>query len=419
MNVRVIMASARTAWQGVFAALVFALTLFAAIDSYAPPTPWYNLAVAELLFQTSAALGLWAAFGAARLNPDRRWRWLILAIAASATVSAVFSAHQFESLLRLKLYAACALFGFLFHVVVRDHVRQALVPVLLAVAAIHAIFLSELVFSHYLATDAINTKDAATHYFAHIRHFGYFGFLAACAAAGVVFLGGQFRAIGFLLCLAAVYGLIQFGSRGALLAWLLFVAMVAVLATGRRRWLLACIAAVGLAVAAVAVVDSTRPVENRLQHSIIKRQTTGEDSFGTTQGRIDIWRDSLARIAQRPLFGHGPEGYRLSACCLQGTTQPHNALVQALFEFGIIGTALQLIAAVMFFAPALRQLIDGARRGSVDGGLLVSVAMAFAFIAFSMVDGLFYHAIPLLHFALLAALIGALSGNRDGAQNGQ
>ena len=72
-------------------------------------------------------------------------------------------------------------------------------------------------FSSPWRLEANSDPVAAPPYFLNIRHFGYQGFFGASAAVAVALVDRRLRTAGVLLAAAALFGIIMFGSRGALL----------------------------------------------------------------------------------------------------------------------------------------------------------------------------------------------------------
>lgn len=386
--------------------------IFYIIFNFCRPTPWYNAFAAESIFLVAGPLVLWQFLKGNRLGSMHfsPWTCLVAAMLLLGVVSTLLAENPIGAWNRLKLYFACALLGAGLYLACRSNARPVIVPVLLAIALVHAWFLVELMISIYAWEGRrFVPQGVATNYFAHIRHFGYLGFLAACAGTGVVLLGERrfLRGFGFVLGVLAIYGLIQFGSRGAFIAWLVFAALLLALVPARWRFALSCVAAVSVASLAVLYVDASHPFPNKKQQSVFTRNAAGEDQWGTTRGRIGIWQDSSSEIIKRPLLGHGPDAYVLSSCCLKGSVQPHNSLVQFMFEFGMLGTGIATVALGVLLRRPMKLLRAGLVRGQPDITLGVLVFLPVSLLIFSLMDGLLYHAVPLLSFSLLMGMLCA------------
>lgn len=398
---------------GVLVATVALLMML--VLNFHRPTPAYNAWVAEVILViagSSVLIGLRARHATERsISPAAVW--LIVGMLMSMALSTALSDHPYESWRRLELYLAAGCLVGAVWLWAADEAAELLIPVFAGVALVHAYFLVELLHSIYVQGPRIGRQTVATNYFAHIRHFGYLGFLSACAGTGMAVLGrGHWRWLGAILGTLALYGLIQFGSRGAFLAWCLFVGLVAVVLPGRVRLVGSAIVAAGIAAAIVGQVDARYPFPNKKQQSVFVRQASGEDQWGTARGRIGVWEDSWQEIVKRPWLGHGPDGYVLSKCCLKGSVQPHNALIQMLFEFGFLGAMGILTAFAAYLRLPWARFREGWRSGAPDATLAVLLSLSVSFLAFALIDGLLYHAIPMLLFSLFLGILGAMVRER-------
>jgi O-antigen ligase len=114
---------------------------------------------------------------------------------------------------------------------------------------------------------------------------------------------------------------------------------------------------------------------------------------------------------KRPVLGHGPDGFRFSEIERPhpGIYQPHNSVVQVLVEFGITG----LVLVSLVFFQELRRFhgrLTGQRENSpVDTTAVLLFGLLIGFLVFSLVDGLFYHSVPLLMISVLSPLAFAAS----------
>lgn len=399
-------------WFGSGIAMLCGGLVFYIASGFFRPTPAFNAFAAEPIFLVGGPLLLWQFLKGNRIGPISRpfGAGLVAAMLLLGAVSTLLAENPVEAWNRLKLYYACALLGAGLYLACRSNARPVVVPFLLAIALIHVWFLVELVVSIYAWEGRRSVPQVvATNYFAHIRHFGYLGFIAACAGTGAALLSERriLQWLGFVLGMLAIYGLIQFGSRGALIAWLVFAALLFAFVPARRRFALSCMAAVSLASLAVLYVDATHPFPNQKQQSVFTRTAVGEDQLGTTRSRVRIWNDSWREIVKRPLLGHGPDAYALCKCGPPGTVQPHNSLIQFLFEFGLAGTLVALLAFARFLQRPAMAMIAGQRNGRPDMALAVLMFFTMSLLLFSVVDGLLYHAVPLLVFSILMALLGA------------
>lgn len=156
--------------------------------------------------------------------------------------------------------------------------------------------------------------------------------------------GRRLRA-GLLAAVAVMAGFIWLtGSRGPLAAVVLGCAVL--LAGLRRRWQLAILAA------ALAALVAARLADPLLLTDALDRMTERGWS-----NRLDIWRQSIAMIAQKPLFGHG-----LTALLPRARDAfPHDLYLSTLLYGGAVGLGL-LLGSFALAAWGLRRLPKGAGR---------------------------------------------------------
>ncbi|MEZ9865241.1 O-antigen ligase family protein [Vibrio breoganii] len=121
------------------------------------------------------------------------------------------------------------------------------------------------------------------------------------------------------------------------------------------------------------------------QTQVIDEMTINELSTN----RIFIWKDALSYIRQSFYIGNGAESFGILTSNTHRFVQPHNFIIQFLFEFGIVGF---ILLSWMIGKPvyvALMNLVLDAKLKSRDNNLLLlSVLIGFYFQA--LLDGVFY-----------------------------
>jgi len=76
--------------------------------------------------------------------------------------------------------------------------------------------------------------------------------------------------------------------------------------------------------------------------------------WDSAEARSSIWRDNLGQVMERPLFGWGPGGAS-AANNFIGISEPHNASIRMLQEYGLLGTiAFGILVVVIFKRKPLR-----------------------------------------------------------------
>ncbi|WP_329724656.1 O-antigen ligase family protein [Ideonella sp.] len=347
--------------------------------------------------------------GHASMRLSMRVRWLVGAVAVSMMVSTLASPRVFIAWDRLELYYALALLGLSIYLLHRDDDAPGAAPYWLAIALVHAAVLVEVVF--WLLQLQGNGANASPRmpYHANIRHFGYLGYLAAAAAIAVALRWRRLGLTGLVLGTAALYGIVQLGSRGALLGWLIFLAAGCGLAPKDQRGRLLAFGAAStlLAFGMSWVLGELGLIGGG---SLIDRAQHGE--VAAASGRLPLWTDVLKAIALHPWWGYGPDGHSFLNCCgsygpyIARTSQAHNVLLQLLEEFGLIGTLL-IGMLVNHLARSQARPRGWFALARADDETRWLVAMLIGLLAFGLVDGPFYYPVPLLIFAVLSGLLMA------------
>ncbi len=355
------------------------------------------LAISAVAFLLLLARGV-------RLSLARDVAILLLAWTAAAAVSVLNSGSVNVSLLRLELYLSVVLLGIVVYLTYRDQEKLPLEAYLLGIAIVHLPFLISAVF--WIKDDGPPFWSGGLRlaHFANARQFAELGFLAAVSATGLGILSRRLVVPSFLLTVAALFGIILTGSRGAALSWILFVLLACLLSPARV--LAATYGALALALAAglVLYLDHTGLLLSPNIFARVASQQLGNESLDSS--RLELWLLSLQQIAAHPLFGSGPEGYWLSGCCNRSVMQAHNFVLQFLMEFGVVGCAILLLITSRG-VKGLGGLAAAARLALATPGNRVLVCVLVSFLAYSLIDQMMYHLLPLLHFALFAGLFAA------------
>lgn len=393
--------------------LVFASLVFFAVDNFGPSPNGYNRQVAGYVFIAAATLLVGALMSGRRLDLGRRSLFWACAFSASLAVSLWGAPNLYLSLNRVHLYYGVVLLGVALHVVHGDSVGNVLGKYLLLVPLVHAVFLVYVVFWVVSQQAGPNLPATGAPHYANIRHFAYHGFIAAAFATSLFARTRNLQATAFVLTTAALFGIILLGARGALGAWLVFVAAMLVLGIHRKRLFAFSALALLLSAGVVYFLGATDLVR---APSLFHRFEGGIERAAYVADRLQIWLQAVSAILRQPAFGYGPEGYILSGCCNSAVAQPHNFVLQFLLEFGFVGCALLGALCIVAWRESTVDREGFGRNGwpHASPDLRIVTSIVVAFLAYAMIDGLLYHAIALVHFALLAALfLGAIRGRAD------
>lgn len=165
------------------------------------------------------------------------------------------------------------------------------------------------------------------------------------------------RWVSIVGALSAALSIILSGSRGALIAVVIAVAVIAATRIPARKLLVVAAALVVPAVTAAIFVGPT----------ILARLFPRETGTDLTSGRGDIYSEMIERWQMSPLLG---TGYRTTETFAAGGFAGHNIYLSTLTETGIVG-ALALLALIAVIV-VIRV------KGSRAEGLLVGAVVAIA-----------------------------------------
>jgi O-antigen ligase len=183
------------------------------------------------------------------------------------------------------------------------------------------------------------------------------------------------RTLGARLWAAAVFPalavtLIAAGSRGPVLAFLFAVIALLALAaaTGRARRQLTRVAATILGAVVLVPLLVPGSTIGRALSAIV-----GGASGLSTNGRAGLWAKAISEFSTHPLLGIGTGGF---AGLKAGELYPHNVLLEAAVELGILGG----IVAAWFIVSSLRRMIAFWRSSvgadKLEASLIISLFLA-------------------------------------------
>lgn len=134
--------------------------------------------------------------------------------------------------------------------------------------------------------------------------------------------------------------------------------------------------------------------------AIIVRASEFRSLDELSSNRIAIWQKSLRLIRESWMVGFGPDAFIYSGIS-SGLVHAHNFILQWLLEFGVIGTAglMSVVWGILLLCFKTICKANGFTCDAVVATLLIST------FVFALVDGHFYHAIPLTMIILLCGYL--------------
>ncbi|MCJ2377126.1 O-antigen ligase family protein [Vibrio sp. ZSDZ34] len=115
--------------------------------------------------------------------------------------------------------------------------------------------------------------------------------------------------------------------------------------------------------------------------------------------RAEIWLQTYNAIIEKPLFGHGPEGYSYHPDHIFGL-QPHNSILQILMSYGLISSSIILFLYIQYTTSGIASILNTHNENSILA-LLVIISLTIH----SLVDGTFYHAQPIYFLVISYSII--------------
>lgn len=255
--------------------------------------------------------------------------------------------------------------------------------------------------------------------FTNIRHFGHYAAIALVAAYLPLLQAGKGErpALATWLILTILWGVVFWsGGRGPLLALfgsLAILTLLGLVPLARRLW---GVTAVTATAGALLSIPLTPPNGSFGFLHLAARSEISDDLNRYSSGRIDIWRNLVEVIRDHPLFGMGPDQYRIATPDPTSwyALHPHNGPLQAALDWGIPG-------ALLFFAGMLAaMLVTGTRlRARFDAHRLLGLWLLLMLLIFSCVSGTLYYALPVATMVIALALMVAGTEPAPAAKTGR
>ena len=329
------------------------------------------------------------------------WRlsrpWLVpmvglLALVILIWVTAFGAVHAFASLIRTLAWTIQIAFAFaianLWHHRILDIER-------LRVAVMTGFVLTFAMLVVFVATTEIPQRQLIHDLpgFSHIRRVCYY----AVAVIGLC-SPGFLRGNRFALFTATLAFALAFWSGGraviaAVIAGFVLCAYLSREFRSPRSWLLLLLSGlVGL------VLGSGLNVLEPMGDLGLARMANADN-----MRRITVWTETIEQIRLHPWFGWGEGQFRFILGYKWGLAHPHNAVLQVLLAWGVIGGLLCLALGV----PLARSFLKAAPEAAPFQLAALNIA------AYSMVDGALYQVQSVSLFALCCAVVVALGQPRN------
>ena len=414
-------------WKALFAAAIFAVSIFAALEiilSDNPKFPGLQILAPVLilvLFSLVQTVRLSQPNAAAAGIPYRFWN----AISADPYETRIFA---------LQLMALILLAGLLFHYATNERRLRRLIHVIITIAVVSAVFGLLRQTMQHQATFLLPLlkPDQGYGQFINKNHFAYVMEMGLGLALGLLAAGGVRRqqALIYLAVLLPIWtALVLSNSRGGILAMLVQLIVTLLLfpsvvrdrqLISGRAWDLVRSATVRLTLVSVLIVLVVFGIfwvgGDRLANSIEAARGEFTESTESRGGvtRVKIWGATLRMFKANPITGVGMGGYWAAVPEFHeapGTMTPqqaHNDYLELAASGGFVGLAI-FIWAVLVALKSVRanlQAPDQFRRAACFAALIAIAGVA----VHSLFDfGLHRMANAMMFAALVVIATGALN----------
>ncbi|UYI46486.1 O-antigen ligase family protein [Vibrio natriegens] len=233
----------------------------------------------------------------------------------------------------------------------------------------------------------------------NIRHLGHIVIVSTLYLSIKVLMGEKLNNILFSAStITSISLLIWLGGRGAILSYAIGVILTLAIIYKHNKIKIKNL--VNLSLLTIVSVIISAPFNiyswNGLNRLLDTKQYYGQDINTLSTNRIELWNISLDYIKENPFFGYGSESFILNTDTVY--RHPHNFVVQWLFDYGVIGTAL--------FLSILTSIITSGyikSKNKLSFNNLISIAILLGIISNAMISGTMYYSPPLLIFCILAS----------------
>lgn len=350
------------------------------------------------------------ASAALSLGNSRRWiRAALLATGIAIILSVAFADQPAPAIVTAATWVLVAAAGLIAGAAANG--REAAIRRILEGVALGSALALAIMGCLWLATGR-----GAVPLYAHHRHVGLHAIGGALAGSALLVTSQRWPQRCCWLAAGGVSwaGLLWSGGRTPMVALTVGIAVWFGISAGlRKKIALATALHLGLGLAVSSSFVSSRP-ELGWRHAVSRTaaavQPASVNVSKLTSTRSDFWREAAEHALKSPWIGHGPDAYRHILPKLDGQ-QPHNLLLQLWLDLGIAG-ALPLLGGL---GCALVLGWRQARAHPDNRAYGAAFALAMAFTAASMLDGVYYHVLTLLPAMLVLGILlfGHPSGLAD------
>lgn len=394
--------------QGVGTALVLVLCAavlpVAAVITFGIPVPFIAAVAAGYVLQIGIILVMASRW---RVQPGDPWLAIALIYGLSQLITLVSSTVMFGDYEPMDLVSALSkvvgvvLYAGLIYALVptEGEIRRFLGGVLtLAIGAMTVnVYLNAGQFSKILTVSSSYGLDFSS-FFANRNQFGSFLFMSI-VAHGLYLHGKKLRWFNVILFAAQIASLFLTMSRGAILAFLVFVFAFGIMQFRARPKYLVSFTAIGVSAILVGLYFEL----DEVFHRVILRSESGLSGRDSLWGRgLDVWSDNNV------FFGVGTfSGLDIARDAGMNLSEFHSFWIETLVSGGVVELGLIVLVLGIVWLRLARSSLDLYRRHllycAALGLLVLSCVESISFFSIGLVGtmySIFLVAVPLLYASL-------------------
>lgn len=343
-----------------------------ALEAY--QTMFFTLGAITLLYMLLCLAFSQKRFFSLASVKEQPWFYLLAAMLAWAVLSSAASDYLYNAVTGSSYFrdglASFFIYGSVFlcaSVVRKESWRRHILWAFAGVICLMALLMIVQEKTHPAFLDYVFASHRAV-VFNQFNHFGYMLCMAFADMVGLLLFDrpcrkGQ-RVLYLALAVFLAYALAVNDTFGAILAAALSVPVMLLLygCSGRKVNKRAAVLVLALAVLAGICFFAFVPAGGKLLNNftelgrdLAKIAARTEDVGSAGTGRLALWRDTLQRISERPVFGYGPEGFVGKNAITEGK-RPHNEYLAVAGYLGIPALVLYLAALITLIVHQWRRL---------------------------------------------------------------
>lgn len=230
----------------------------------------------------------------------------------------------------------------------------------------------------------------------NVRQLAFYGLAAACGglAFAIHLPDTPARArVSAIFAAVAIIGIAMVfwrGSRAGTIGLLLsIVLLVLVTSSGRRVRSMAIVSGAVAGGALLSMIWVPPHPQWGIMQIFGRMVDIDQGLEHYSSSRWTIWQDTLSHILDKPLFGHGMGMFKADIGDLAGgIAQPHNFVLQFLYQWGIVGTG----AVLLMIWPAVHRIIPTLTSHRAGG--IAALSLIVGQVGMAMMDGNLFYTYP-------------------------